>query len=255
GQSVEQARQTIIQELTNAGKLTKLYEILNKPIICRCGTRVVVHIVDNQWFINYGDPDWKKQAHLCLDQMAILPEERRNEFNYALDWLKERACARKVGLGTRLPWDPDWIIEALSDSVIYMAYYILAKYLAKDWVSFKRFEKSPEDLPDAFFDYIFLGEGSAEAITRENIIPLRQAIAKFGADPLRIGVLSTAELNQDTDFSESIVATIQERLVNLVAQSRKLGRRRVSEKSSSSTLDRWMLSRLNSAAQTAKTAM
>ena len=328
GQSVEQARQTIIQELTNAGKLTKLYEILNKPIICRCGTRVVVHIVDNQWFINYGDPDWKKQAHLCLDQMAILPEERRNEFNYALDWLKERACARKVGLGTRLPWDPDWIIEALSDSVIYMAYYILAKYLAKDWVSFKRFEKSPEDLPDAFFDYIFLGEGSAEAIIREtriskrtiegirkeftyfypvdmrhsakdlvsnhlsmyifhhtalfprnlwpkaivangfvlmerakmsksleNIIPLRQAIAKFGADPLRIGVLSTAELNQDTDFSESLVATIQERLVNLVAQSRKLGRRRVSGKSSSSTLDRWMLSRLNSAAQTATTAM
>src|SRR5206468_1910015 len=67
GQSVEQARQAIIQELTNAGKLAKLYEILNKPIICRCGTRVVVHIVDNLWFINYGDPDWKKQAHLCLD--------------------------------------------------------------------------------------------------------------------------------------------------------------------------------------------
>jgi len=183
-------------------------------------------------------------------------------------------------------------------------------------------------LPDAFFDYIFLGEGSPEAITREtriskriiegirkeftyfypvdmrhsakdlvsnhlsmyifhhtalfprnlwpkgivangfvlmerakmsksleNIIPLRQAIAKFGADPLRIGVLSTAELNQDTDFSESLVATIQERLVNLLAQSRKLGRRRVSGKSKPSTLDKWMLSRLNSAAQTATTAM
>src|SRR5438046_8680412 len=54
-----------------------------------------------------------------------------------------------------------------------MAYYILAKYLAKDWVSFKRFEKSPEDLPDAFFDYIFLGEGSAEAIIRETRISKR----------------------------------------------------------------------------------
>ncbi len=183
-------------------------------------------------------------------------------------------------------------------------------------------------MPDAFFDYIFLGEGSAETITREtriskriiegirkeftyfypvdmrhsakdlvsnhlsmyifhhtalfprnfwpkgivangfvlmerakmsksleNIIPLRQAIAKFGADPLRIGVLSTAELNQDTDFSESLVATIQERLVNLVAQSRKLGRRRVSGKSKPSTLDKWMLSRLNSAAQAATASM
>src|SRR2546426_1031538 len=54
-----------------------------------------------------------------------------------------------------------------------MAYYILAKDLAKDWVSLKRFEKSPEDLPDAFFDYIFLGEGSAEAITRETRISKR----------------------------------------------------------------------------------
>ena len=32
-------------------------------------------------------------------------------------------------LGTKLPWDHEWIIESLSDSVIYMAYYILAKYL------------------------------------------------------------------------------------------------------------------------------
>ena len=328
GESVEAARNAIVKDLTDAGKLAKLYEILNKPITCRCGTRVVVHIVDNQWFINYGDPEWKKQAHHCLDQMAILPEERRNEFNYALDWLKERACARKVGLGTRLPWDPDWIVEALSDSVIYMAYYLLAKFLAKDWVSFKRFERSPENLPDAFFDYIFLGEGSAEAIARatriskriiegmrneftyfypvdmrhsakdlvsnhlsmyifhhtalfqrnfwprgvvangfvlmerakmskslENIVPLRQAIAKYGADPIRIGVLSTAELNQDTDFSESLVATIQERLVNLVAQSRKLGRRKTSGKRSASSLDRWMLSRLNGAVQTATAEM
>lgn len=327
-QSVDDARRAIIKELSDAGKSAKLYEILNRPITCRCGTRVVVHIVDNQWFINYGDPEWKKLAHSCLDVMSILPEERRNEFNYAIDWLRERACARKVGLGTRLPWDPEWTIEALSDSVIYMAYYILAKYLARDWVSFKKFEKSPENLPDSFFNYAFLGEGSPDVITREtgiskriiegirkeftyfypvdmrhsakdlvsnhlsmfifhhtalfprnfwpkgivangfvlmerakmsksleNIIPLRQAVAKFGADPLRIGVLATAELNQDTDFSESLVATIQERLVNLLAQSRKLGRRRISGKSSSSTLDKWMLSRLNSAVQSATTAM
>ena len=328
GESVDAARQAIIRDLTNAGKMATLYQLLNRPIVCRCGTKIVVHVVDNQWFINYGDPEWKTKAHLCLDQMTILPEERRNEFNYALDWLRERACARKVGLGTRLPWDQEWIIEALSDSVIYMAYYILAKYLAKDWVSFKKFDKPTENLPDSFFNYIYLGDGTPESVTREtgipkrvvegirnefthfypadmrhsgkdlvsnhlsmfifhhtalfpknlwpkgivangfvlmerakmsksleNIIPLRQAIARFGADPLRIGVLATAELNQDTDFSESLVATIQERLVNLVAQSRKLGRRRVSGKSESSTLDKWMLSRLNSAVQSATNAM
>jgi leucyl-tRNA synthetase len=232
-----------------------------------------------------------------------------------------------VGLGTKLPWDPEWTIEALSDSVIYMAYYILAKYLVKEWVTFKKFEKNPDKLPDSFFNYLFLGEGSSEKVSREagisrrileaarkeftyfypidmrhsakdlvsnhlsfyifhhtalfppekwpkgivangfvlmggdkmsksleNIIPLRQAVAKFGADPLRIGTLATAELNQDTDFSESLASTIQERLVSLISQSRKLGRTS-KRKTTYSTLDRWMLSRLNTAVQTATAAM
>jgi leucyl-tRNA synthetase len=327
GMSVERAREAIVKDLTNLGKMSHVYELLNKPITCRCGTKLVVHVVNNQWFINYGDPEWKIHAHHCLNDMTILPEERRNEFNYTIDWLRERACARKVGLGTKLPWDPEWTIEALSDSVIYMAYYILAKYLTKEWVTFKKFEKDPDKLPDSFFNYIFLDEGSPETVSREagvsrrileaihnefihfypvdmrhsakdlvsnhlsfyifhhtalfppnqwprgivangfvlmggdkmsksleNIIPLRQAVAKFGADPLRIGVLATAELNQDTDFSETLTSTIQERLVNLISQSRKLGRKKTG-KATYSTLDRWMLSRLNSVAQTATEAM
>src|SRR5438093_759533 len=270
---------------------------------------------------------WKMKAHQCLDKMTILPEERRGEFNYTIDWLRERACARKVGLGTRLPWDMDWTIEALSDSVVYMAYYVLAKYLAKEWVIFKKFEKDPQKLPDSFFDYLFLGQGSTEAVSREtgiskrileaarrefsyfypvdmrhsakdlvsnhlsfyifhhtalfaqdqwprgivangfvlmagdkmsksleNIIPLRQAVAKFGADPLRIGTLATAELNQDTDFNETLATTIQDRLIGLISQSRKL-RRKMAAKRAYSTLDRWMLSRLNTAIQAATTAM
>src|SRR6059058_262419 len=327
GLSVESARQAVIKDLTSAGKMASIYELLNRPITCRCGTRVVVHVVDNQWFINYGDEEWKKKAHQCLDKMTILPEERRGEFNYTIDWLRERACARKVGLGTRLPWDMDWTIEALSDSVVYMAYYVLAKYLAKEWVIFKKFEKDPEKLPDSFFDYLFLGQGSTEAVSREtgisrrileaarrefsyfypvdmrhsakdlvsnhlsfyifhhtalfaqdqwprgivangfvlmagdkmsksleNIIPLRQAVAKFGADPLRIGTLATAELNQDTDFSETLATTIQDRLIGLISQSRKL-RRKMAAKRAYSTLDRWMLSRLNTTIQAATTAM
>jgi leucyl-tRNA synthetase len=88
----------------------------------------------------------------------------------------------------------------------------------------------------------------------ENIVPLRQAVAKFGADPLRLGVLATAELNQDTDFSPSLATTIQERLVNLIQQSRKLGRKKTG-RTSYSTLDRWMLSRLNASVQAATAAM
>lgn len=31
--------------------------------------------------------------------------------------------------GTKLPWDDYWLIESLSDSTIYMAYYTVAHFL------------------------------------------------------------------------------------------------------------------------------
>lgn len=34
-----------------------------------------------------------------------------------------------VPIGTRLPWDEQWLIESLSDSTIYMAYYTVAHLL------------------------------------------------------------------------------------------------------------------------------
>src|SRR5260370_1295581 len=83
-------------------------------------------------------------------------------------------------------------------------------------------------------------EGEKMSKSLENIVPLRQAVAKFGADPLRLGVLATAELNQDTDFSPSLATTIQERLVNLIQQSRKLGRKKTG-RATYSILDRWMV--------------
>jgi leucyl-tRNA synthetase len=50
-------------------------------------------------------------------------------FQQALGWLKEWACSRTYGLGTRIPWDPTYLIESLSDSTVYMAYYTVAHLL------------------------------------------------------------------------------------------------------------------------------
>ena len=38
-------------------------------------------------------------------------------------------CVCVSGSGTRLPWDERWLIESLSDSTIYMAYYTVAHLL------------------------------------------------------------------------------------------------------------------------------
>src|SRR5947208_15760259 len=59
-----------------------------------------------------------------------------------------------------------------------------------------------------------LTEGEKMSKSLANIAPLRQAAPKFGAAPLRLAVLATAERNQDTDCSPPRATTIQERLAN-----------------------------------------
>ena len=218
--------------------------------------------------------------------MDVIPEEIRLEFNNVFDWLKERACARKIGLGTKVPWDPDWIIESLSDSVIYMIYYIISKYVTNDKDNnYSESLMHSDNLSDEFFDYVLLGKGDPEEISKlsrisrdvldkirndflyfypvdsrhsgrdlvpnhlsffvfnhvaifgkefwpkqivvngsvlmqgkkmskslGNIIPLRTAVKEYGADAIRLAMLSTSELLQDADFSFDLVKGIRNKL-------------------------------------------
>jgi leucyl-tRNA synthetase len=161
GMPVSEAKDKVKSEILMSGDADIMFELINKPVRCRCGTECVVKLLNDQWFLNYGDPKWKHLAHECLNNMEIVPEEIRQEFNYVLDWLRERACARKTGLGTRLPWDQDWIIESLSDSVIYMAYYILAKYVNDKSII------DVNNLKDSAFDYVLLGRGDIVEVASE----------------------------------------------------------------------------------------
>ena len=79
--------------------------------------------------------------------MNTVPEEIRSNFEYYLNWLHDWACARRIGLGTPLPWDPQWLIEPLSDSTLYMSYYTIAPYLK---------DIDPEEMDEEFLDHIFL---------------------------------------------------------------------------------------------------
>lgn len=173
GMPVSMAKDMIKNEILSNGIAEIMFELINKPVRCRCGTECVVKILNDQWFINYGDKNWKKLAHECLNKMDIVPEEIRQEFNYVIDWLRERACARKSGLGTKLPLDEDWIIESLSDSVIYMSYYIVAKYITNNNSISEDSSKliinvnNVDALNDSFFDYILLGNGDVRQVAAE----------------------------------------------------------------------------------------
>ena len=62
-------------------------------------------------------------------KMETYNSETRNAFEGVLAWLNKWACARTYGLGSKIPWDPTFLVESLSDSTIYMAYYTIAHHL------------------------------------------------------------------------------------------------------------------------------
>src|SRR2546429_5148341 len=60
GMSVEDAREAVVRDLTSSGKMSMMYELLNKPLVCRCGKKLVGHVVVKKWVINSGETEWKK---------------------------------------------------------------------------------------------------------------------------------------------------------------------------------------------------
>ena len=147
GKKVRFAREELKEELISKNMATIMYDFAERPVVCRCGNNCVVKIMDDQWFMKYSNPEWKEKTHEVLNRETIIPPEVKNNFNYYIDWLDDWACSRKVGLGTRLPWDNKWLIEPLTDSTIYMSYYSVARFLK---------DMNPDDLNRAFFDKIYL---------------------------------------------------------------------------------------------------
>ncbi|WP_420805099.1 leucine--tRNA ligase [Acidilobus saccharovorans] len=163
GLKVIEARPAIESELVKLGHAIKVYTLPSK-VYCRCGARTHVKFVENQWFLTYSDEGWKLRTKKLLSNMNIYPPHLKSDFMQLVDWLKDWACTHQNELGTPLPWDKDWVIESLSDSTIYMAYYTI-DYLLQGKVN-------PEQLKPEFFDYVFLGKGSAEEVSKSTGLPL-----------------------------------------------------------------------------------
>ncbi|MDI6888808.1 MAG: leucine--tRNA ligase [Methanocellales archaeon] len=166
GLSVSRVKETLARDFVKENKAALFYD-LSADVICRCLTRCIVKIVSDQWFLNYSVPDWKAKVHEALRDVTLYPEKVRSQFEYVIDWLRDWACTREFGLGTPLPWDEKWVIESLSDSTIYMAYYTIAHHLED-----KKHGIKAEKLGDAFFDYVFFGKGDAEKVAKESAVSL-----------------------------------------------------------------------------------
>ena len=291
GTAASEAKAAVREWLISEKFAASMLELSGDPEVrCRCGAECVVKVLSDQWFLNYADEEWKARAAECMDSMSILPQELRQEFTNVLGWLRERACARQHGMGTTLPWDDGWIVESLSDSVIYMAYYTIAGLVNSGRIS-------PDAMTREFFDYVFLGKGEAAAVAASsgvgpdaldeakkqfsyfypvdsrhsgrdlvpnhltffvlnhvamfprdmwpaqivvngsvlmdgskmsksmgNIVPLRSAIRKHGADPIRLAIIISAELLQDADFREESASAAGGKLDAMIAEAEPAGK-------------------------------
>ena len=154
GKTVQDAKKDIIKDFVAEKKAATLHDLAG-TVICRCLTKCHVKIVDNQWFLAYGSQAWKQKTMKALSELKLYPEKIRPQFEHVIDWLKDWACTRELGLGTKLPWDEKWVIESLSDSTLYPAYYTIAHVI----------DKIPADkINDKLFDYTFLGKGNIKEI-------------------------------------------------------------------------------------------
>lgn len=322
GEKVAIAREKIKNNFINDNLATIMHDFAERPVICRCGERCVVKIMDNQWFIRYSDEKWKKKAYECLEGETIIPEEIRTNFEYYIDWLEDWACSRNIGLGTKLPWAKEWLIEPLTDSTIYMSYYTIAKFLRNIDVN---------KLNDAFFDKVFLDidsenvmvdsnlideiqkefnywypldwrlsakdlvgnhlsflifhhsaifpkekwplgtvvfgmgllEGNKMSSSKGNVILLKDAIKDYGADVVRLFLMSSAEPWQDFDWREKEVLGTKRRLewfsdfANKIEQIKgsKLDLNNISPIDLKRNIDIWMINQLNSHVKLATEAL
>jgi len=160
GKTVREVKEPLIQDFRKRGIADSMYD-LPEPVLCRCLTPCIVKVLQDQWFLKYSDPEWKEKVKEALSKMKIYPETATPWFLTVIDWLKEWACARRTGLGTPLPWGPGWIIETLSDSTIYMAFYTINKHI-------KQHDIKPEMLTREVFNYIFRGTGNIKEIASQS---------------------------------------------------------------------------------------
>jgi leucyl-tRNA synthetase len=169
GESVSVAKEKMKELMSSEGSALCYWEP-ESEVISRSGDKCVVVMCD-QWYIEYGQEEWKRQVveHFNAN-VEVFHDETREKFRACFDWLGAWPCSRQYGLGTRLPFDEGWLIDSLSDSTIYNAYYTIAHLLQAtlDGSIPGLGKLTPEQIDDSFFDYVFLRgplpQGADEAV-------------------------------------------------------------------------------------------
>ncbi len=151
GMSIDEAKDRIVEDMIRDGTAMIYYEP-DKKVISRSGDKCVVALTD-QWFIDYGDADLTVAINDYIMHTLVTHNEKvRLNFLATSNWLDQWPCSRQYGLGTRL-LDTPYVIDSLSDSTIYMAYYTVAHLINRIPI---------DELDGDVWNYIFLNKTMPE---------------------------------------------------------------------------------------------
>ncbi len=275
GMPVQKAKDKMIEKLNASMRHDTLYEPSRRSLT-RAGNPVSVAVLDDQWFLDYSSPEWKKKTRELTEKIPIYPEKFKRNILDAIEWLEKRPCIRKRGLGTPFPFAEEWMIEPLSDSTIYMVFYIAGLHI-------RNAKMTPEQLDEAFYDAALLGKrlsgndprskiaetiftdvnywypndlrhtapahisnhisfflfthtllfpetfwpkglsfnemlvrnGVKMSKSKWNVIPLQHAVRDYGADLMRLFVISSVGMERVADWKDNQVPQVRSKLVEL----------------------------------------
>ena len=174
GMKVSDAKPKIKAEMIAAGQALA-YSEPESRVMSRSGNECVVAYSD-QWYMKYGEEEWAAQVRQHIETgLETYNPIAKKDFLWVVGWLHYWACSRSYGLGTFLPWDPQYVIESLSDSTIYMAYYTIAHILQggphnMDGSKPGPSSITPEQLTDDVFDYVFLGKKTTTSSIPQSVL-------------------------------------------------------------------------------------
>lgn len=194
GLPVQKARELVIQYLMDSNQALK-YAEPEGLVVSRSGDECVAAHLD-QWYLNYGtaenggDEEWSNQVLKHVNGgLNTFTSEAKHLFESTLSWLSQWACTRSYGLGSKLPWDNKLLVETLSDSTIYTAYYTVAHYLHSDLFGKQPglVNISPDQMTDEVWDYVFSRAGAVTSTIRQDILDsMRREFEYFYPVDLRV---------------------------------------------------------------------
>lgn len=123
-------------------------------VISRSGDKCIVAATD-QWYIMYDNPKWISQVKKYVtNDMSFSDINTKQLILDSIDKSHPWPFSRTFGMGSRIPFDEKYLIDSLSDSTIYMAYYTVSHLITKI---------SKEELSDDVWDSIFFEKDTSIA--------------------------------------------------------------------------------------------